>query len=188
MGIILLESERLIIRDLNDGDWEYIYNYRRDPDFNKYDYWGADSPRCTQRAMQERVDHAQSNYRHRYDFAFCRKGDGYLVGDGGLRLESCGSGAASIGWAIHPDRQGKGLATEAAHVLLRYGFDTLGLKLIHSTCDERNTASRKVMEKIGMTHVGIQEFINFYLDYSYDENDDEPEFTPRQLRYEYWAK
>jgi ribosomal-protein-alanine N-acetyltransferase len=41
--------------------------------------------------------------------------------------------------------------------LIRYGFTELGLSIIVATCDVRNTASFKVMEKLGMKRVGLLE-------------------------------
>ena len=68
------------------------------------------------------------------------------VGEFMLRLKSLESRQAEIGWSLHPDAQGRGLATEGARELLRIGFDELGLHRIVAGCDSRNTASLRVME------------------------------------------
>lgn len=47
----------------------------------------------------------------------------------------------------------KGYATEASLGLLKYGFETLGLKKIVSSAHTENLASRRVMEKIGMQYI-----------------------------------
>ena len=49
---------------------------------------------------------------------------------------------------------GRGLATEAARQLLRIGFVDHGLHRIAGTCDPRNVASGRVLQKIGMTYEG----------------------------------
>jgi RimJ/RimL family protein N-acetyltransferase len=55
---------------------------------------------------------------------------------------------------LHPEHHGRGLAGEAAAVLLRLGFEDLGLHRVigrfDGRCDGRNTASAKVMERLGM--------------------------------------
>ena len=56
-----------------------------------------------------------------------------------------------LGWLLLGDCHGLGYATEAALALKEFAFDTLGLSKIFARCDARNTASRRVMEKIGMT-------------------------------------
>jgi ribosomal-protein-alanine N-acetyltransferase len=48
----------------------------------------------------------------------------------------------------------QGYATETAQRLLRFGFATLGLHRIIGQCDPRNTASARVLERIGMRYEG----------------------------------
>lgn len=56
-----------------------------------------------------------------------------------------------IGWRLFPDYWGKGIATEAAHVLMQYAFETLKLPKIVAGIDPRNGGSIGVARKIGMT-------------------------------------
>ena len=51
---------------------------------------------------------------------------------------------------FHPAYQGKGLATEAAEVVLGLGFDRLGLHRMIGRCDALNLPSARVMERLGM--------------------------------------
>ena len=46
--------------------------------------------------------------------------------------------------------EGKGLSTEAARVVLNWGFWTHSLNKVCATCDPRNERSRRVLEKLGM--------------------------------------
>jgi RimJ/RimL family protein N-acetyltransferase len=57
-----------------------------------------------------------------------------------------------IGWRLMPQYWGRGLATEAAREVLRLGFEVYGLDEIVSFTVPANTRSRRVMEKLGMTH------------------------------------
>jgi RimJ/RimL family protein N-acetyltransferase len=66
------------------------------------------------------------------------------MGDGQVSLEQGG-----LGYAINPDFQRMGYATEAANALIRFAFGDLGLSLVYAQCDTRNVASRRVMEKTG---------------------------------------
>jgi RimJ/RimL family protein N-acetyltransferase len=56
-----------------------------------------------------------------------------------------------IGWRLHPDVWGSGLATEAAVASLDYGFGELGFTEVVSIFEPDNVASGRVMERIGMT-------------------------------------
>jgi len=54
-------------------------------------------------------------------------------------------------WAVHPERQGKGIAAEAAAAMLAYAFERLGMPRVVATTEYDNLASRAVMRRIGMT-------------------------------------
>jgi ribosomal-protein-alanine N-acetyltransferase len=55
-----------------------------------------------------------------------------------------------VGWTLGPEWRGRGYATEAANAWLAYGFETLGLDEIISVHDPENTASERVMDRLGM--------------------------------------
>lgn len=56
-----------------------------------------------------------------------------------------------IGWRLHPDVWGQGLAPEGARECLRFGFEELGLTAIYADTPVINLPSQSVMRKIGMT-------------------------------------
>ncbi len=60
--------------------------------------------------------------------------------------------AVEIGWRLAFDFWGRGLATEGARAVVLYGFEELGLDSFVSFTVPANLRSRRVMEKIGMTH------------------------------------
>lgn len=60
--------------------------------------------------------------------------------------------AVEIGWRLARRHWGKGLATEGAQAAMHYGFETLRLGEIVSITVPANVRSRRVMDKIGLTH------------------------------------
>lgn len=58
--------------------------------------------------------------------------------------------AVEIGWRLDRSLWGRGIATEAARAVLRFGFDDCGLSEILSICQIGNGASERIMQKIGM--------------------------------------
>jgi RimJ/RimL family protein N-acetyltransferase len=60
--------------------------------------------------------------------------------------------AVEVGWRLAFDCWGRGLATEGARAVVSYGFEELGLDSVVSFTVPENLRSRRVMEKIGMTH------------------------------------
>lgn len=61
--------------------------------------------------------------------------------------------AVEVGWRLHPDFWGRGLATEGGRAGLRYGFEALGLDRIISIFTPENVASGRVMTKLGFRDV-----------------------------------
>jgi RimJ/RimL family protein N-acetyltransferase len=57
-----------------------------------------------------------------------------------------------IGWRLAAEHWGRGYATEGAQAALTFGFETIGIDEIVSFTVPANLRSRRVMEKIGMTH------------------------------------
>jgi RimJ/RimL family protein N-acetyltransferase len=60
-----------------------------------------------------------------------------------------------VGWILDPEFWGRGLATEGGRAAVRFGFDRAKLKRIISPTVPENTASRRVMEKCGLTFQGL---------------------------------
>jgi RimJ/RimL family protein N-acetyltransferase len=69
-----------------------------------------------------------------------------------------GEHRTEVGWRLDRPFWGRGLATEGATASLRYGFEKLGLERIISIAVPENLASRRVMEKLGMTLRGETRF------------------------------
>jgi RimJ/RimL family protein N-acetyltransferase len=63
-----------------------------------------------------------------------------------------------IGWRLPAHYWGQGYATEAAQAALAFGFETLGLHEIVSMTATDNQRSRRVMERLGMTHDPADDF------------------------------
>ena len=81
-----------------------------------------------------------------------RDAAGEPVGMCGL-VEREGLDSPDIGYAYLARHSGKGYATEAARVVLRHAQEGLGLKKIAAITSPGNTASQRVLEKIGLKFV-----------------------------------
>jgi ribosomal-protein-alanine N-acetyltransferase len=62
---------------------------------------------------------------------------------------------AELGYWIGVPYWGRGFATEAASAVMAFGFETLRLHRIYASHFAGNTASQRVLEKIGMRHEGL---------------------------------
>lgn len=79
---------------------------------------------------------------------------GRVVGNATLTVTSVAHARGEIGYFLHPDLWGRGLATEVAGMLLSLGFGELSLHRIEATTAPDNEPSRRVLEKVGMRFEG----------------------------------
>lgn len=150
-----IETERLLLRDYFDSDWDRVHIYGSQPSFSQFELWGPNSEEDTKKFIAEMIRQSAVKPRYKYDFAVCSRESDVLIGGCGIRRETESSRIANLGWAINPEFQKQGYATEAAKSLIEFGFNELKLAVIYATCDTRNAASYKVMEKLGMLRVGM---------------------------------
>ena len=74
------------------------------------------------------------------------------MGEFVLILRSVEHRGGELGYVLHPDFQGRGLATEGARHMLGIAFDKLRLHRVIARIDARNPASAGVLRKLGMRH------------------------------------
>jgi ribosomal-protein-alanine N-acetyltransferase len=150
-----LETDRIILRSYQHSDWERVHLYGSLPDFAQYDSWGPNSEEDTKNFIQDAIHKTLKNPQFEYEFAIIDKKSNLLIGGCGIRRDDSSSSVANLGYAINPDFQGKGFASECTKLLLKFGFNELKLFVIYATCDSENIASFKVMEKCKMKKVGF---------------------------------
>lgn len=80
------------------------------------------------------------------------RASGRTIGLGGLQLLGS-TGELETGYWIARDLWGRGYASEAAGGALRHAFEVVGGPRVMAITDHENRASRRVMEKIGMTYL-----------------------------------
>lgn len=87
-------------------------------------------------------------------FAITARADGTLMGAIGLAAIDARHRHAEMGYWLGLPFWNLGIATEAAHGVLRFAFDTLDLERVFAHYFARNPASGRVLEKIGMVREG----------------------------------
>lgn len=141
-----IETDRLILRPIQLGDEEDIYDYAKSQDVGIHAGWAPHgSIEETLEIMQE-VFIDQENV-----FGIVLKESGKMVGSIGLIPDPKRQNEWSrmLGYAIGDAYWGRGYMTEAAQALLRYGFDALQLDLISAYCYPHNERSQRVLTKCG---------------------------------------
>ncbi len=150
----MLETDRLILRPLNEKDVDAIFVMRSDPEVMRFI-----------REPQDRDESANwvklvSSRWATEQIGFCamvEKSSGKFVGWCGLwRLKE--TGEIEVGYALAKEFWGKGYATESALKFLDYAFEKLESEKIVAVARPENAASRRVMEKLGMDFVKADTF------------------------------
>lgn len=150
----MLETDRLFLRPLVASDADAIYALRSDAEIMRY----IREPQ--NRRETEKWIRLVSSRWEKDRLGFCgvvEKKSGALTGWCGVwRLSE--TDEVEIGYAIAKQFWRRGFATEAAEVLLQYAFAHIKPDVITAVAAPENAASRRVMEKIGMKYVRLDEF------------------------------
>jgi ribosomal-protein-alanine N-acetyltransferase len=80
---------------------------------------------------------------------------GRVVGEAGLQLLE-GGADVELGYTLSRAAWGRGYATEAARAVLRWAFAGLGLERVVAVADPSNSASLRVLDKLGMRRLGTR--------------------------------
>jgi ribosomal-protein-alanine N-acetyltransferase len=146
---LMRETARLILREVEQTDFCDIHEYASDFETTYFLGWGPNGEEATRSFMKAWFDRHAKTPRRDYHFAVCRKDDGVFVGVVWVNIDE-NIQSSSIGWIINKKFWRNGYACEAATTLLEYCFRELKLHRVYAKCVTENTASYKVMEKIGM--------------------------------------
>ncbi len=146
-----IRTPRLVLRPYTFDDFEALHDIQSRPEVTRYllfDTRDRDQVRNSleQKVAASELDDEGSNLT----LAVVLPETGALVGDITLFWLSRANRQGEIGYVFHPDHGGRGYATEAAGVLLRLGFEELGLHRIIGRIDARNAPSARVLERLGM--------------------------------------
>ena len=147
-GLPCIETARLRLRPCRRDDIEVLHRIWTDPGVRKY-VW--DDQIIARSQAAEIVEASLTQFRH--------QGDGLwlmLSGQADMAVGFCGfwpfhqPAQLELLYGLVPSHWNRGLATEAARALLRFGFEERGFPTISASTDAPNAASIRVLEKIGM--------------------------------------
>ena len=143
----IIETDRLILRELNKDDSVHFYNLNSDPEVLKYT---GDAPFSSiadaEKFLINYKDYQKNGFGR---WAVILKETESFIGWCGLKLNE--ENLIDIGFRFFKKEWGKGYATESAKAVLDYGFITLKLNKIIGRSSKDNIPSIRVLEKINMT-------------------------------------
>jgi RimJ/RimL family protein N-acetyltransferase len=153
-----LRTSRLVLRRWSDADREPFAILNSDPRVMEF------LPGALSRAESDaRADRIEKHFQENGFGLWAVEIPGVAPFAGFIGLSIPGFEASftpcvEIGWRLAADHWGRGYATEGARRCLEFGFDNLHLAQIVSYTVVGNVRSRRVMERLGMTHSEKDDF------------------------------
>lgn len=143
--MIKYETERLILRNYTLNDVPAVHEYFSSEEVSRYeDFW----PMTLEEVKEELSGWKDMDNR----MAVVLKETGEVIGSTGYWVDD--EGDYSINYDFNPRFWHKGYAIEAVKEVVWHLIEDLHVKEIYGDCDERNTASAVLLERLGFTLVG----------------------------------
>jgi RimJ/RimL family protein N-acetyltransferase len=146
-----LQTARLRLRAWRDEDLEPLAALNADPVVMEH----MGRPPMTLDETQAQLDRFRRHWVERGFglWAIEDRETGLFLGRTGVSYHAVWPEDPEVGWLLDPTVWGRGLATEAGEAAVRYAFETLEAERLVSICTEENTASRRVMKKLGFEYL-----------------------------------
>ena len=148
-----IETERLILRRLELGDAQDIFDYGRDPEVARHVLWDAYTSVSEARGY---IRAMQRHYRagEPASWGIELKATGRIVGTIGYMWHQEENASVEVGYSLARALWNQGIMTEALSAVIAYSFDTLHLNRVEAQHELTNPASGEVMKKCGMLREG----------------------------------
>ena len=152
----ILKTERLILRQVDVGDAEFIHFMRTDPIVNQH----------VKRQPTLNISDAKNFIRLRQEdfkdksaiyWSITVKSTGRMIGSLSIWHINISEGQAELGYDLHPSSQGQGYMHEAAKAAVEIGFTKMKLNRMIAITSPPNLASQKVLVSLGFENMKTAE-------------------------------
>jgi RimJ/RimL family protein N-acetyltransferase len=145
-----LRAGGVALRELGPGDADAFVRLAGDIRVTHFMKTGPLDRAAALRALEWKLLRARFPGRSDYELA---------VDDGGrfagtVTLHLVGTGTAELAFWLLPEAAGRGVATDACDVLLRFGAEQLDVHRVFATCDAENDRAVALLERLGMVREG----------------------------------
>jgi len=150
---IILETERLLLREVNPEILYNLFNFYTDEEIMAF--MGLESE--TQLEMERlKYEGGYTTFRTSMKlFLIADKGTGKVIGRTGFHTWHLPHDRAEMGYAIHDERyMGKGYMKEANRAAIEFGFDQMRLNRIEAFTSPDNDASIALLHSLGFKEEG----------------------------------
>ncbi|MCF8245086.1 MAG: GNAT family N-acetyltransferase [Saprospiraceae bacterium] len=147
-----LTTERLLLRPLKLEDAPEMLVQRSDERILRFTEAKKAADLADATAFIEKIQAAVSAY-----WAICPLGEDKLIGTICLWNLNTEKQVAELGYTLHPDHWGKGLASEAVTAVIDFGFAKMGATYLEAGCMTGNEASIRLLKKQGFVKTGVED-------------------------------
>ena len=151
---VAIDGLRIRLREVDERDFDAAWAWASRAEFFRFLPIDQPAREDEQAWLESVITEARAAPRRQYQLGIDASGVGGLVGMVRIGIDSERHRSANIGYGVNPDFWGRGYATEAARLIVGFGFETLGLHRIWATHHPENGASRRVLDKIGFREEG----------------------------------
>jgi ribosomal-protein-alanine N-acetyltransferase len=144
-----LETERLILRDLEIDDLKLFYDMSIEEKITNYQKWFLGKNDYKQ-WVENSIDHNKRIPRFAYNLTIVLKNNGKAIGWIGWGTDDLKKREYNFGYSLLPEYWNKGFMTEALKCGVDYMFNKLNANIISGNCVGDNIGSARVMEKAGL--------------------------------------
>jgi RimJ/RimL family protein N-acetyltransferase len=156
MSFVPINTERLTLRRMEQGDAADLAERRSDPETAEYQGWTVPFPlERAQSIVDECLGLNGPTPGSWYQLVMVLRDTNQVVGDIAMHLTDNGK-TASIGYTLHRWARGKGYATEAAIAVCTYLVNDVRVHRIGAETHPDNVASISVLERLGFASEGIR--------------------------------
>ncbi|AKU18643.1 acetyltransferase [Luteipulveratus mongoliensis] len=150
-----IKTDRLDLRPHRREDLDDLYAFHSRPEVVRYVPWPVRDREQTREALEKKLVQGELAEEGQWlVLAIELRESGTVIGEVLLKWDSIANRQGELGFALHTDYQGQGLAREAAEAVLRLGFEELGLHRICAICVRENADSARLLQRLGMRQEG----------------------------------
>lgn len=154
IGKPVLETPRLQLQKLELTDAGDFYEFASDPAITEHVRWGWHHSVEETAAFLQSLN-ARYDSRRSFNWGIRHKEAGKVIGRICLFGFDEDNDSAEIGYTVSRQYWGQGIITEAGREVAKYAFERLGVNRLEARCNEANTRSERVMQRLGMTFEGV---------------------------------
>ena len=151
---LILETDRLILREMRHQDAHELFEMDSNPNVHKY-LWNK--PNTSIDEIHNYINLVRKQYEENKigRFVAILKETNELIGWIGLKYNTVEVNKKinfyDIGYRLNEKFWGKGYASEATLAWLNYGFNVMNIDIMTAAAHTNNIASNRILQKIGMT-------------------------------------